>query len=154
MVGMTTRARVALAATPVILLALLSAQSGPRNDERLWQLRNLGKAFYENPTTQAQAVEQFRLALGLAPDSVRERVNYGLSMLRAGKVAEGIAELERAQKQDAKLPHTWFNLGVAYKRQGDFDRAQAQFETMTRLVPDEPVSHYQLGSLYKLKGET
>ena len=134
-----------------VVLALLSAQTGPRNSERLWQLRNLGKAFYENPTTQAQAVEQFRQALALAPDSVRERVNYGLALLRAAKVPEGIAELERAQKQDPKLPHTWFNLGVAYKRQGDFDRALAQFQQMTRLVPDEPVSHYQLGALYKVK---
>ena len=150
---MTTRGKVALLGAPV-LLALLSAQSGPRNEERLWQLRNLGKAFYENPTTQAQAVDQFRLALGLAPGSVRERVNYGLALLRAGNVPEGVAELERAQKQDPKLPHTWFNLGVAYKRQGDFDRSLAQFEQMTKLVPDEPVSHYQLGTLYKLKGDT
>ena len=153
MVRMTARGKVALFAAPVVL-AILSAQSGPRSDERLWQLRNLGKAFYENPTTQTQAVEQFRQALALAPGSVRERVNYGLSMLRAGKVAEGIAELERAQKQDPKLPHTWFNLGVAYKRQGDFDRSLAQFEPMTKLVPDEPVTHYQLGTLYKLKGDT
>ena len=149
---MTARGKLALVAAP-LALAILSGQTGPRNDDRLWQLRNLGKAFYENPTTQAQAVEQFRLALGLAPNSVREHVNYGLAMLRAGKVAEGIAELERAQKQDPKLPHTWFNLGVAYKRQGDFDRSLAQFEGMAKLVPDEPVTHYQLGTLYKLKGE-
>src|ERR1051325_733077 len=53
--------------------------------EQLQVYRNLGKAFYENPTTQQQAVEQFQKALELAPDSVRERVNYGLALLRAGK---------------------------------------------------------------------
>jgi tetratricopeptide (TPR) repeat protein len=136
------------------LVALSFAQNSAGNSERLWQLRNLGKALYENPTTQTQAVDQFRQALALAPDSLRERVNYGLALLRAGKVPEGIAELERAQKQDPKLPHTWFNLGIAYKRQGDFDKAQAQFEQMTKLKPDEPISHYQLGSLHKLKGDS
>src|SRR5215813_7489629 len=135
-------------------LMLCAQQNRPSNAERLWQLRNLGKAFYENPTTQAQAVEQFRQALALAPNSVRERVNYGLALLRAGKTAEGIAELEKAQKQDSKLPHSWFNLAIAYKRQADFDRAMAQLQGMLKLVPDEPVSHYQLGSLYKLKGDT
>ena len=135
-------------------LMLCAQQNRPSNAERLWQLRNLGKAFYENPTTQAQAVEQFRQALALAPNSVRERVNYGLALLRAGKTTEGIAELEKAQKQDPKLPHTWFNLAIAYKRQADFDRAMTQLQGALKLVPDEPVSHYQLGSVYKLKGDT
>src|SRR3954454_19234307 len=96
---------------------LLIAQSRPSDAERLWQYRNLGKAFYENPTTQAQAVEQFRQALALAPNSPREKLDYGLALLRPGKITEGIAELEAVQKQEPKLPHTWFNLGIAYKRQ-------------------------------------
>src|SRR5882724_3078800 len=133
---------------------LLLAQSRTSDAERLWQYRNLGKAFYENPTTQAQAVEQLKQALALAPGSARERLNYGLALLRAGNVPAGSAELEKVQKQDPKLPYTWFNLGIAYKRQGDFDRAFVQMEQMTRLVPEEPVSRYQLGTLYKLKGDT
>src|SRR5436305_12025727 len=133
---------------------LVLGQSRTADAEKLWQHRNLGKALYENPTTQTQAVEQFRQALAIAPNSVRERLNYGLALLRAGNTAAGIAELEKVQKQDPKLPYTWFNLGIAYKRQGDFDRAFPQMEQMTRLVPNEPVSRYQLGTLYKLKGDT
>ncbi len=120
--------------------------------EALWQHRNLGKAFYENPTTQAQAVEELRQALALAPDSARERLNYGLALLKAGRTAEGVAELERVQRQDPALPHTWFNLGIAAKRASDYDKAAAQFQHMVELVPDEPVSHYNLGVLYKLLG--
>jgi tetratricopeptide (TPR) repeat protein len=120
--------------------------------EALWQHRNLGKAFYENPTTQAKAVEELRLALALAPDSARERLNYGLALLKAGRTAEGVAELEKVQRQDPALPHTWFNLGIAAKRASDYDRAVAQFQRMVELVPDEPVSHYNLGVLNKLLG--
>src|ERR1041385_8915412 len=69
-------------------------------EEQLAIYRNLGKAFYENPTTQQQSVEQFQKALELAPDSVRERVNYGLALLRAGKTADGITKLRKAQQQD------------------------------------------------------
>jgi tetratricopeptide (TPR) repeat protein len=119
-------------------------------EELLWRYRNLGKAFYENPTTQQQAVEEFRKALALAPASARETLNYGLALVRAGRAAEGIAQLEKAQKLDPKLPHTWFNLGIAFKKQAEFDRALAQFRQMERLVPDEPATHYQLGALYKL----
>ena len=76
-------------------------------DEMLWHYRNLGKALYENPATQDEAVEMFKKALDLAPDSARERVNYGLALLKvAGKSAEGITQLEQAQKQDPTIPHT------------------------------------------------
>ncbi len=133
---------------------LLSAPEAPRaSRERLAQHRNLGKAFYENPATQVRAVDEFRKALALAPDSPRERLNYGLALLRAGKTKEGIAEIEKAQKQDPSIPHTWFNLGMAFKKEGQYDRAAAQFEQMIRLVPDEPVSHYNLAVLYKLAGK-
>ena len=99
------------------LVTALVAGSGAQPQQAgdaLWHHRNLGKAFYENPTTQQRAVDEFKAALDLAPDSVRERVNYGLALLRAGKTAEAIAELQRAQQQDPSIPHTWFNLGIAY----------------------------------------
>jgi tetratricopeptide (TPR) repeat protein len=121
-------------------------------DDELARYRNLGKAFYENPTTQNEAVDAFRRALQLAPNSTRERLNYGLALLRAGKTAEALKEIEAVQKTDPKLPHTWFNLGIAYKKQGDHDKAIAQFERMVQLVPDDPISHYNLGALYKFVG--
>ena len=119
------------------------------NPEELWSHRNLGKAFYESPTTQARAVEEFRKALALAPDSAREHVNYGLALLRAGQTEAGISELQKAQRLDARIPHTWFNLGIAYKRDGRFEQAAPQLERMVKLAPDEPVAHYNLGVIYK-----
>ncbi len=133
-------------------LCLLGAQTNASMEERLWQYRNLGKAFYENPTTQAQAVEEFRKALQLAPGSARERLNYGLALLRAGKTQDGVSELEKVQKQDPRLPHTWFNLGIVFRKNGEFERAASQLEKMTQLDPDEPVSHYNLGVLYRQLG--
>ncbi|OFV92119.1 MAG: hypothetical protein A3H28_07370, partial [Acidobacteria bacterium RIFCSPLOWO2_02_FULL_61_28] len=112
--------------------------------------RNLGKAFYENPTTHQQAVEEFQKALELAPDSTRERLNYALALLRAGKTPEGVAELQKVQQQDPAIPHTWFNLGIAFKKEGEYERAVGQFEQMVRLVPNEPISQYNLGYLYRL----
>ncbi|HLJ14482.1 MAG TPA: tetratricopeptide repeat protein [Bryobacteraceae bacterium] len=133
--------------------ALLSA-GVPSREEQLAQDRNLGKAFYENPTTQIEAVAEFRKALELAPDSTREKLNYGLALLRAGKAQDGVAMLKEVQRRDPTLPHTWFNLGIYYKKAGDFVNATAQFEQMAKLTPDEPIVHYQLGVLYKLAGRT
>lgn len=148
---MRTRERWMLLAGLTAILSLKVASPADPNEE-LWHHRNLGKAFYENPTTQLLAVDEFKKALDLAPDSARERVNYGLALLRAGKTQEGINELQKAQKQDPTIPHTWFNLGIAYKRDSEYERAIQQFEGMVRLVPDEAVSHYNLAVLYKLTG--
>ncbi|MCU1325471.1 MAG: Tetratricopeptide 2 repeat protein [Bryobacterales bacterium] len=123
------------------------------NEDALAQARNLGKAFYENPTTQAQSVDQFKKALDMLPNSARERVNYGISLLRNAKTKEGIEELLQAQKQDPKIPHTWFNLAIAYKKESEFEKAIEQFQGMVKLVPDDPISHYNLGVLYKLTGK-
>jgi tetratricopeptide (TPR) repeat protein len=141
-------------AVGVLLCALLAlviagfAQPGNEaREERLQRLRTLGKAYYENPTTQNEAVEQFRLVVEMNPDSVVDRLNYGLALLRAGKVQEGIRELEEVQKKDPSIPHTWFNLGIEYKRLGEAEKAIRQLEQMARLVPDEPITHYNLGVL-------
>jgi len=138
----------------VLSALLLWAADSPTVSPSLAQRRNLGRAFYENPTTQAEAVVEFKKALDLAPNSVRERLNYALALLRAGRTREGVAQLKDVQRRDPKLPHTWFNLGIQYKKTGDTDAAVAQFERMIQLVPDEAIGHYQLGSLYKLQDRT
>jgi tetratricopeptide (TPR) repeat protein len=149
-----TRRNTAAAAALAGVALLLIASGAPSPEDQLFRHRNLGKAFYENPATHAQAIDEFRKALALAPGSARERLNYGLALLRGGKVDEGAAELEKVQQADPKLPHTWFNLGIAYKQRGEQERALRQFQRMVELVPGEPVSHYNLGALHRAAGET
>lgn len=133
-----------LASTPIL---------PPNVREQVWHHRNMGKAYYENPMTQIKAVDEFKAALGLAPTSTRDRVNYGLALLRVGKSKEAIAELLKAQKEDPAIPHTWFNLGIAYKKEFDHAAAIQQFLGMIKLVPDEPVTRYNLGIEYDLTGK-
>jgi tetratricopeptide (TPR) repeat protein len=132
----------------LFLLAQACSRSNPR--EQLEQHRNLGKAFYENPATQQDAVREFQAALALRPDSPREKVNYALALLRAaGHDDQAVRLLQEAQRQDPSLPHTWFNLGIYYKKRGAVGNAITQFEGFIRRAPEEPVGHYQLGALYR-----
>src|SRR6188474_2593909 len=140
------------------LLAIIFAQdvpSGGNVESKLAQYRNLGKAFYENSTTQKESVAEFKKALDLAPNSNREKLNYGLALIRAGEetTPQGVKLLEEVQAADPSIPHTWFNLGMYYKSR-DEEKAIQQFEKMITLTPNEPIAHYQLGSLYKLVGKT
>jgi tetratricopeptide (TPR) repeat protein len=149
------RAPILVAVVIACALVLIQASGLPAADEqRLASHRNLGKAFYENPTTQKEAVEEFRKALLLASDSVPDKLNYGLALLRAGNTDEAVATLLAVQKSNPDLPHTWFNLGIVYKKQGENEKAIAQFSRMIELVPDDPISHYNLGALYKSIGRS
>jgi len=138
----------------VCLAALFLSGATPSVEERLQQARNLGKAFYENPTTANEAVAEFKKALDLAPGSNREKLNYALALLRAGKAPQAVTLLKEVQKSDPKLPHTWFNLGIYDRKAGDAEHAIEEFRGMLRLTPDEPIAHYQLGALYRQTGKT
>jgi hypothetical protein len=137
------------AASAALLLLLVSC-TRPIDENALERHRNLGKAFYENPTTKQEAVEEFKQARAIAPDSAREKLNYALALLKAeGHEPEAVQLLEEVQRQDPALPHTWFNLGIYYKRRGDANKAIAQFEGMLARTPNEAIAHYQLGTLYR-----
>jgi tetratricopeptide (TPR) repeat protein len=153
---MNPSARIWLFACGVAAGAWLLLPGAPATRQQidlLWHHRNLGKAFYENPTTQKEAVAEFKKALEMQPDSVRERVNYGLALIKAGETQAGIAELEKAQKQDPSVPHTWFNLGILAKKDGNSERAIEQLQGMEKLVPGDPKARYNLGVLYKQEGK-
>ncbi len=146
--------RLTLSTAALGLCLFLGGAASNTVEEQLWRHRNLGKAFYENPTTQQQAVDEFAKALALAPKAARERLNYGLALLRAGKTAQGVTELQAVQKTNPELPHTYFNLGIVFKKAGEFEQATVQFEQMLKLTPNEPIAHYNLGVLYKQAART
>ncbi len=147
---------VALGALGAAVLQFAPSSRAPLTAEqraRLQELRNLGKAFYENPGAQTQAVDALRKALEINPSSAQEHLNLGLALLRAGQSEEGVAEIEKAKQIDPSLPHTYFNLGIEFKKTGDIDRSITEFEQMLKLTPHEAKAHYNLGQLYKLKDD-
>ena len=132
---------------------LLFGQRPAAEVDRLAAIRNLGKAFYENPTTHKESVAEFAKAVAMRPNDARDRLNYGLALLRSGATREGMAELERVQKQDPSLPHTWFNLGIQWKKFGETEKALAQIRKFVELAPGDAPGAYNLGVLLKQNGE-
>jgi tetratricopeptide (TPR) repeat protein len=136
------------------LCGIFAAPLDSSKEQQLWEHRNLGKAFYENPDTHVQSAEEERKALELAPGSIMDEINYGLALLRAGQTDQGTAQLVKAQKQDPSIPHTWFNLGIVYKHAGDYEKAMEQLRGMIKLVPNEPIAHYNLAAVLRATGNT
>lgn len=134
-------------------LALAAAQTQAPDPDRLAMLRNLGKAFYENPTTHKEAAVQLAQVVALQPDSAADRLNWGLALLRSGETQKGMAELEKVQKQAPQIPHTWFNLGIQWKKFGETEKALVQMRQFVKLAPQDPPGHYNLGVLLRQTGD-
>jgi len=106
-----------------LVLLLVAAQTPPtplppRLRDQVCRHRNLGKAYYENPVTQMKAADEFKQALPWFPTPPRPRQLW--AGLAAGRSTEAaVLQLQRAQKEDPSIPHTWFNLGMAFKKQFD-----------------------------------
>jgi tetratricopeptide (TPR) repeat protein len=62
----------------------------------------------------------------------------GVAASRAGRHAEGAAELEQAVRLDPDRASAHLNLGVAYAQLGRYAEARAQAEEALRLRPDYP----------------
>lgn len=133
---------------------LLFGQRPAADVDRLAAIRNLAKAFYENPTTHKESAAEFAKAVAMNPAEARDRLNYGLALLRSGATKEGMAELERVQKQSPALPHTWFNLGIQWKKFGETEKALAQIRKFVELAPGDAPGWYNLGVLLKQNGDT
>ena len=97
--------------------------------ERLWHYRNLGKAYYEDPTKKTEAVgrvqEGARPVAHVVPRALELRPGPHEGRRRS---RHAIVELQKAQKQDPAIPHTWFNLGIAFKKERRYEEAVVQFD--------------------------
>ena len=137
------------------LLLLAAADSSKVEVEKLAHTRNLGKAFYENPTTKKEAVAELRKALDLAPNSARDRSELWRSPCWARgrpKKASPRSRKSRSRIRPFRTPGSiWESSTSGWVTS---KRATRQFEQMVKLVPDEPISHYNLGVLYKMAERT
>jgi Flp pilus assembly protein TadD/lysophospholipase L1-like esterase len=101
--------------------------------------------------SDAEAVAAAR-ALGQdRPNYARVHNRMGTEHLKAGKLAEAMAEFQQALEADPTYAGAHNNLGVTYERLGR-EEAQAQFERAIQLRPDFTHAHFNLARILMNKG--
>src|SRR5262245_19212668 len=95
-----------------------------------------------------RAVKEFEEAVRLAPDWLPARINLGIALLnqntdeskkRSQQVFEDIL------KEHPDNPYAHFCLGILASTGSDHERARSEFETVTRIDPNDAASWYWLG---------
>jgi Tfp pilus assembly protein PilF len=127
------RAGRALPALSTVLVLALAALTVRRNQDyrsavRLWQ----------------QTVE-------LAPHHARAHDSLGGALLEAGRTEEAIPELLEALRLDSNAGYVYMNLGIAYMRLEQVDRAIPFFRRAAEL--QDPQAASALGHALTLKGD-
>lgn len=95
-----------------------------------------------------EAADLFAKAVKARPQSVRARVNLGVSLAKIEDVDAAIAEFRSAINYDSKNPNAHFNLGVQLFNRKEYLHAIEHFETVLRINPEDISSAHQLARAF------
>jgi len=73
--------------------------------------------------------------------------------LEQNQYEQGIASLLKVTQSVPTATAPYIDLGIAYGRSGDFDKAEASFKRALELNPRHPVAYNELGLVYRKKGQ-
>jgi predicted Zn-dependent protease len=92
---------------------------------------------YSYSGEHTKAVEHFRRALRVAPDSAAARLALGISLLQTGQTAAAVTELEAAARLEPRMRQAFYQLGRAYQVLGRSQDSEAAFARVQELIQQE-----------------
>ena len=100
----------------------------------------------EQEALLGKSIEAFQKAMELKPDDAAYHNNYGLVLVRAKKINEAEAELEKAAQLDPpNAGKYYYNMGAVMMNTGQMDAAGEFFKKAISISPNYAPAWYQYG---------
>lgn len=106
----------------------------------------LGNLYVERKQWQA-AAREFQLAIALAPDDIRSRINLGNVQVLLGETADAISIYKEALVLDTAAVDVLTNLAIVHMRNGENGEAARYWQSILRLDAENPMAHSALERL-------
>jgi protein O-mannosyl-transferase len=91
-----------------------------------------------------EAIDQFQIALNIAPKYPMARTNLGIALAKKGRIDEAIANLQTVLADYPNDAKARYNLGTALAQKGDAQSAIAAYEKALSIQSPYPSAHYNL----------
>jgi Flp pilus assembly protein TadD len=85
--------------------------------------------------------------------AIRAEYDSAIRMLEQQQFEQGIAALVKVTQAAPGVTATYIDLGIAYSRSGDLERAQASLVQALTLNPKHPIAHNELGMVKRKQGD-
>jgi tetratricopeptide (TPR) repeat protein len=83
---------------------------------------------------------------------VQGEFNKALALLDAEKYSEAIQLLKAVTGKTSKFSAPYINLGIAYTRSGELDKAEESLKKALEIADQHPVAYNELGLVYRQTG--
>jgi tetratricopeptide (TPR) repeat protein len=127
--------------------------------DRARQLLNQGAELLRQ-RRPVEAADQLSRAWELDPTLIEIAINLGGAYVMQGQYADAVSVLEEASRIEPDNVMLWINLAAAYLGPLEISDEEDQFKAITAferalaLDPEAPSVNYNLGLIYKQRGES
>ena len=115
--------------------------------------KNLQTPTASNPQANClpKGVIEISENFGVDPE-VRSEFNQAVTLLNQENYSEAIKLLKAVSGKTSKFSAPYINLGIAYARTGELEKAEQNFKKALEISKQHPVAHNELGLIYRKTG--
>ena len=142
------RARLSARVTLASLLLLPALATDASTSSGKPETRRAARVEVQQDATGFTLTQQLRVSA-----EVRGDYEAAVRMLEEGRYEPGIALLLKVTERAPDATAAHIDLGIAYARTGDLDRAEASLRKAIEINPRHPAAHDELGLVQRRKGQ-
>ena len=137
---------------PLCALLLLISACATTGDNQQAESQACSSADEGQNDCELDIVIEITQRIGVDPE-IKQEFYKAISLLNDEKYPEAIRLLKGVTGKTSKFTAPYINLGIAYARTGEMDKAEKSLKQALEINPKHPVANNELGIVYRKTGQ-